>query len=353
MSDDVSSATPAAVNSKPVSIAILGSGFMGGTHARAFAKLPNVRIAGIWSRQLDKSRALADEVGSVAWENVHELINSPEVDAVSVTLPTFVHREFAVAVLQAGKDLLLEKPMALTLDDCDAIMAAAQASKGIFMMAHTLRFWPEYEAAVALAKSGALGKPISAVAWRHTAQAAWSPWFGDASLSGGAVVDLHIHDLDVMNWLFGVPTSVYSRGTIGLSNGYDQALTTLDYGATRCFVEGNGMMPEDYPFSTYLSIRCERGVIEYTVRAAGEQVDSANQGQNALLVHETGKSTRQLHPGVDLPAGDPYEREAAAFVAAVQTRVVPEGGQPKTGRLAVQTALAARASIERDAIVRL
>lgn len=338
--------------SQPVRVGILGAGFMGATHARAFASTNDTHIGGIWSRQREKAEAIAAEIGSVAWEDANALLESPEIDAVIITLPTFVHREYAVAALNAGKAVLLEKPMALTLADCDAILDAQRQSGSLLMIAHTLRFWPEYETAIALAKSGALGKVQSAVAGRHTTHASWSPWFGDATLSGGAVLDLHIHDLDLMNWLCGEPQSIHASGAIGPSGGYDLAFTALDYGDVKCLVEGNGMMPKGYPFSAYLSIRCERGVIEYIVRAAGDQIDSTSEGANQMLVHEIGKATRLVV--ADEGAGeDAYVRQAAAFVRAVQSRSVPAGGEPRVGRLAVQVALATRASIEQRAIVHL
>lgn len=337
----------------PIRVGILGAGFMGSTHARAFAATQGAEVAGIWSRNGEKAQALASESGAIVWDDPIAMIEHPTIDAVSITLPTFVHREYAIAALLVGKAVLLEKPMALTLSDCDAILAAQAESGSLLMMAHTLRFWPEYETAVALAQSGRLGRPLSAVAWRQTSHAAWSPWFADASLSGGAILDLHIHDLDLMNWIFGVPQTIYSRGAIGPSGGYDLAMTTLEYRNAQCVVEGNGMMPQGYPFSAYLSIRCDKGVIEYTVRAAGSQVDSANQGVNSLIVHESGKESRKLEAGRDFAPGDAYEREAAAFIQTVRSAAVPAGGEPQFGRLAVQTALAAHESITRNAIVRL
>lgn len=338
---------------EPIRVGILGAGFMGATHARAFAVTEGAHLAGLWSRSAEKAHVLAAESGARVWEDPIALIKSPDIDAVSITLPTFVHREYAIAALRAGKPVLLEKPMALTLADCDAILAAQAETGSLLMMAHTLRFWPEYEMAVALAQSGTLGAPLSAVAWRQTSHAAWSPWFADASLSGGAVLDLHIHDLDLMNWIFGAPQSIYSRGAIGPSGGYDLAMTTLDYGNAQCIVEGNGMMPQGYPFSAYLSIRCEGGVVEYTLRAAGDQVDSANQGVNSLLVHESGKESRKLEAGRDFASGDAYALEAAAFIQAVRSGTVPAGGDAQNGRLAVQTALAAHESIMSNAVVRL
>ncbi len=328
-------------------VAVLGSGFMGGTHARAFAALPDVKVVGVSSRSAEKAGALAATVGAQPFDDALALATHADVDAVSITLPTYLHAEYAVAALKAGKHVLLEKPMALTLEECDAISAAAAQSRGILMLAHVLRFWPEYIAVADLVQSGALGKPQSAMAWRHLTHPAWADWFNDASLSGGEVLDLHIHDLDALNWLFGAPASIYARGTRGPSGGFDHAISLLAYNGVNAIAEGTSLMPAGYPFSMLLTVRCEGGVIEYVLRAGGEQVDSADAGQNSLLVYRPGQPPQPLA----CTPGDPYALEITAFVRAAQSGVAPANGTPAQGRLAVATALAARRSIETGAVV--
>lgn len=330
-------------------VAVLGSGFMGGTHARALAALPGVHVVGVSSRNPEKAGALAAAVGAQPFDDAHALVTHPDVDAVSITLPTYLHAEYAVAALNAGKHVLLEKPMALSLAECDAIIEAAERSRGILMLAHVLRFWPEYIAVANLVHSGALGKPLSAMAWRHLTHPTWAEWFNDASLSGGEVLDLHIHDLDALNWLFGAPVSVYARGLRGPSGGYDHAMSIVDYGGVSAMAEGTSLMPAGYPFSMLLAVRCEGGVVEYVLRAGGEQVNSADAGQNSLLVYRPGEAAQPL----ECTPGDPYALEIAAFVQAAQTGVAPANGTPAQGRLAVQTALAARRSIETGEVVAL
>lgn len=328
-------------------VAVLGSGFMGGTHARAFAALPEVQVVGVSSRSPEKAAVLAAAVDAQPFDDAHGLATRPDVDAVSITLPTHLHAEYAVAALNAGKHVLLEKPMALSLAECDKIIEAAERSRGILMLAHVLRFWPEYIAVANLVHSGALGKPLTAMAWRHLTHPTWAAWFKDASLSGGEVLDLHIHDLDALNWLFGAPVSIYARGQRGPSGGYDHAMSLVDYGGVCAIAEGTSLMPAGYPFSMLLTVRCEGGVVEYVLRAGGEQVDSADTGQNSLLVYKPGEPAQPLA----CASGDPYALEIAAFVRAAQTGAAPANGTPQQGRLAVQTALAARRSIETGAVV--
>src|SRR6185295_5247473 len=184
-------------------IGILGSGFMGTTHARAYAKIPGVSIAAVSSRHLDKAEKLAKEVGALAVCDDRSIIADPLIEAISNTLPTHLHAETTITALKAGKHVLLEKPLALTTADCDHIIATARETGRTLMVAHVLRFWGEYVALVELVHSGKLGKPISAVAARLSQLPAWADWFLNPDWSGGAVLDLSVHDFDALNWLLG------------------------------------------------------------------------------------------------------------------------------------------------------
>ncbi len=328
-------------------VAVLGAGFMGSTHVRAFAKLPDVQIVGVSSRSAEKAASLAREVNAEPFDDALALATHPDADAVSVTLPTNLHKDYVVAALQAGKHVLVEKPMALTVAECDEMVAAAEKNDRLLMVAHVLRFWPEYLAVADFLKRGELGKPLSATASRFIEPPGWADWFKNPDWTGGAVLDLHIHDLDTLNWLFGEPKSLYSQGRQGAYGGWDQAMTLMDYGEVKAFAEGNALMPKGYPFTMTLAVRCEKGNVEYTLRAGGEQVDSAADGINALMIYESGKEPRPLQ-SLD---GDGYADEVAYFVQCVQRGQHPQRGTPQQGRLAVKTALAARQSIQSSQVV--
>ena len=206
-------------------VGVLGAGFMGSTHARAYAKLADVQVVGVSSRSAEKAATLAKEVGAEAFTDSMALATNPRVDAVSITLPTHLHKDHAIAALNAGKHVFLEKPMALSVAECDAIIEVARQNQRLLMIAHVLRFWPEYMALVEFVKGGELGKPLSATAKRLSTRPAWGDWFNNPDWTGGAVLDLQIHDLDTLNWLFGPPKTVYSRGQKGMFGGWDHALT--------------------------------------------------------------------------------------------------------------------------------
>ncbi len=325
-------------------IGILGSGFMGQTHARAYAKIPGVEIVAVSSRHRDKAEKLAAEVGGKAVTDDAAIIEDASIDAISNTLPTHLHPETTIAALAAGKHVLLEKPFALTAPQCDGMIAAANASGRILMLAHVCRFWGEYVSLVEFVHGGALGKPISAVASRLSQLPAWAGWFLDPALSGGAVLDLSVHDFDVMNWVLGTPKTVYGRGR-ELSPGlWNDIHAEIDYGPANGFVEGSEFMPEGYPFSCGLKVVCEGGVVEFSFRAGGVSVEMG--GGSSLVVHEPGKA----YPLAPKP-GDAYQNQADAFVACVREGRQPTQGTAEQARLAVRTADAVRESFETGKVV--
>jgi UDP-N-acetylglucosamine 3-dehydrogenase len=328
-------------------VGVLGAGFMGGTHARAFAKLPDVQVFGVSSRSPDKAATLAEEVGAEPVTDAMALATDPQVDVVSITLPTHVHKDYTVAALNAGKSVLLEKPMGLSVEECDAMIAAADQNGQILMLAHVLRFWPEYVALVDLVKSGELGKPLAATASRLSGRPTWGDWFTNPDWTGGAVHDLQIHDLDTLNWLFGTPKSVYARGQRGAPGGWDHVLTLVDYGEVSCLAEGSVMMPDGYPFTMTLRVLCETGTVEFTFRAGGTGVETGTASGTGLMIYESGVEPRPL----SAPGGDAYEAEVAYFVECVREKRLPERCTPEQGRLAVKTALAAREALETDQVI--
>ncbi len=217
------------------------------------------------------------------------------------------------------------------------------------MVAHVLRFWPEYVALVNFVQSGQLGQPLSATGARLSERPTWGAWLSNPDWTGGALHDLHIHDLDVLNWLFGPPKTVYARGQRGAAGGWDHILSLVAYGQVKGFVEGSHLMPAGYPFTMNLGVLCEKGSVEFSFRASGSVVETGHSSGVSLMVYESGQDPRPLPS----PGDDGYEAEVAYFVACIREGKTPEQGTAKQGRLAVKTALAARRSLETGQVVSL
>jgi predicted dehydrogenase len=316
---------------------------MGSTHARAFRAVTNDEVTAIYAPSPERAQPLADEVGALYVTSIDEVMGNPAIDAVDICLPTPWHRSAAEQALAAGKHVLLEKPVALTLEDADALIALAETSDRVVMMAHVLRFWPEYVALQTQVSSGNYGKPVSALAYRRQAYPAWSTLFSQVDLTGGAVIDMMIHDFDAVNWVLGTPISVAARGLRNpTSGGIDQVQVLIEYeGGASALVDGGMMMPETYPFTSSLQVLCERGAAEYHFQAGGRSVEEGT-GVNTLTYYPTEGSPEVI---VCEPV-DPYHAEIAYFDACVQNNAPAARATLSDAKLALQVALAARESIE-------
>jgi predicted dehydrogenase len=328
-------------------VGILGAGFMGSTHARAFKSLtdadgnPLVEIAGIYAHSDRRARPLAEELGTVATADLDRLIEDDAIDAIDVCLPTPEHRPATEAAIAAGKHVLLEKPIALTVEDADALVQLGASTDRIVMIAHVLRFWPEYVELQRLVAGGEYGKPISGLAYRRQPFPAWSTLFSRADLTGGAVIDMMIHDYDALNWVFGAPISVTAKGIENRrSGGWDQVQVLIDYGDASALVDGGMMMPESYPFSSSLQVLCETGALEYHFRAGGRSVEMGA-GVNDLVLYPNEGDPQKL----TVPQHDPYTAEIAYFVDCLRTGRPAARATPADARLALQVGLAARTAL--------
>jgi predicted dehydrogenase len=320
---------------------------MGSTHAKAFQRVDGVEIAAIYAHSDKRAGPLAQELGAVYTDNIDRILQDDTIDAIDNCLPTPEHRPLTEAALAAGKHVLLEKPIALTDTDAAALVAAGDASDRVFMMAHVLRFWPEYVELQKRASNGSLGELRSGLAYRRQPFPAWSALFARSDLTGGAVVDMMIHDIDALNWVFGTPQSVTANGIRNpRSNGWDQVQLLIDYGTASAVVDGGMMMPESYPFTSTLQVLGSEGFIEYDFQAGGRSVEEAG-GTNTLELFPNEGDPKTL----EIEQQDPYLAEIEYFVECIRSGQPATRATPADARLALDTALAARESIETNRTV--
>lgn len=221
------------MSASPIGVGVIGLGFMGRTHLSAWKSAEHaglgcrlVAVADPDRARLDgrpqatgnlatgASEVLFDPKTLFSTTDARELLARPDVHAVSICTPTDTHVELALAALESGKHVLVEKPVALRSADVARLADAARAARTLCMPAHCMRFWPGWEWLQSCVIDGSLGKVKSAVFQRLGTRPKWSNFYADSARSGGALVDLHIHDADFVRWLFGDPEQVSTTGSL-------------------------------------------------------------------------------------------------------------------------------------------
>jgi predicted dehydrogenase len=321
-----------------IRVALLGGGFMARTHAQSYGALKERAQVSVVCA-LEGADAIAADLGAAVSTDWEAVVAMEGIDAVDVCLPTPLHRPVAEAALAAGKHVLLEKPIALSLEDADAIGDAARANSRVLMVGHVLRYMPEIVEMRRLLDAGEIGRPLAATALRLSAPPDWNQWMLDPAKSGGVLVDMMVHDFDILNALLGPAERVIARAAA--DGRHFQMLLEHPGGAGA--IEGSHAMPGSYPFTANLRVLCERGVLEHRfVAGAGDQVDEAM--QSVLGVHPAEGEARRFHEAVD-----PWGAQIAHFVDCVAGGSEPRDGSFAQARAALAVALAARAAAESGA----
>lgn len=313
---------------KKIGIGLIGLGFMGSTHFRIYEAMENARIAALADvdpvkRKGDVSKVVGN-IGSAdnskplnlegvnVYESGFDLINDPSVDIVDICCPTPFHADYIVAALKAGKHVFAEKPFARNLEQAEKIAEAAKNAKTYLNFGMCVRAWPEYRYTYEQYKAGAFGKMRSATFRRLSpsiAGDAWDNWFMDGKRSGGALLDMHLHDTDEVCYFFGRPKAVTSVGANSIisNGGTDHVITFYHYDdGTLVEAEGSWAATRGTPFEMTFQIICEKA----TIRLMSE---------GFKIYWNDG---RVESPAVEATTG--WHKELAYFVDCVRNGVTPD-----------------------------
>lgn len=334
-----------------IRVGIVGLGFMGRMHYRCWSAVPGAEITAVCEANAQVLEAAGKpQAGNVSgaaeridleslrvFTRIDELIASGSVDALSITLPTFLHADATVKALQGGLHVLCEKPMALTVEECDRMADAAQSSGKQLQIGHCIRFWPEYVATRAILRDGRFGKVVAASFRRFAAMPGWSPdsWFADETRSGGQPLDLHIHDTDYIHYLFGMPARVSS--TADPSQSYIS--TQYGYsGGPSVVAESSWRMAPSWGFEMSFVVILEKATIVYDLtRAPAFRVLPA-EGE-------------PFTP--DIPPGDGYSREIEHFARVLNGETVEAVITPEQARETLRLVLAEKQSAREGRAIEL
>ncbi|MBE3593342.1 MAG: Gfo/Idh/MocA family oxidoreductase [Thermoanaerobacter sp.] len=337
-------------------VGLIGLGFMGRGHLDNYIRLESegfpVKLVAICDIDSDKfqNKFLPGniDVGNVKYDfskyrlytDIDEMLEKEELDYVDITLPTYLHAEVTVKALNKGMHVLCEKPMALTVEKCQAMIDAAEKNNKKLMIAQCLRFWPEYEYLKECVEDKRFGEVLSGYFFRGGNTPLWSynNWLLQKDKSGGVLLDQHIHDVDTINWLFGTPKNVSTVGrNVIEGSGYDIVSTHYFYEDGKVITaEDDWVLNGDYGFEMRFRVNFEKGNIVYE--------------KGVLKVNPNdGKSFTP-----ELPKDNGYYREIKYFVNALLKDTPIEVAPPHSTMETIRIALAEMKSADnKGAIIEL
>jgi len=308
----------------------MGAGYFGAFHARAIAEIPDISLVAVCAEELALAESFAAEHGGKPYGDWRAMLDDESVDAVAITVPHHLHCELAVAALQAGKHVFVEKPMALSVAECSRIIAAAETSRRKLMVGQIMHFvWPCLVAREILDR-GDLGKPITG---SSSLQKIWMEqnrrgWHLDPLTGGGMLMTAGIHALDQLIWLMnGRVGSVSAAVSTSFHDqkADDSAMMLLRFADGRFgqvasigFRDGGGTFDID--------LVCERGTLRIdfdrgvSIGQGGKWTDVADSHDPAWMpnavVREWQAMAAAIRDDGDVPVTGDYGRHIIACIEA-------------------------------------
>lgn len=313
-------------------VAVVGAGKIGRTHAEAYAAITNAELVAICDSRVEAAEELAEEFSAAPVADIEQLIKEFEVDAVDLCTPTPLHLDMIKTAASAGKHVACEKPLARTISQAmEADRICEEAGVTLFV-AHVLRWFPEYKRLRDLVTSGAIGETVEVRASRQS-KTPFRPenWLTNMQNSGGAVLDLGVHEFDWLRWVYGSVRRVYARGlyNAGIPDN-DYALITLlfDNGVI-AHVEVSWQRPNG--FLTSMEIAGTQGLLDYH-----------SDTSSALVIELKGKDGQ---PGQVIKdcceLVNPYQLELQHFINCLETGQTPD----VTGKDGIESVRIAEAAL--------
>jgi UDP-N-acetylglucosamine 3-dehydrogenase len=318
-------------NKARIRIGVLGTGF-GKTHARIFASFPDVEVSGIVGRNEQKTREVARSLGIQAYTDPKELIDRPDIDAIVICCPTNTHAEYVIAALNQDKHVFCETPVSYTLIEAEQMSQTAKSCEKLLLIALFGRFVSDYRYIHDFINAGHLGAPKVVFLNRRTPPIWGNGW------NENFITDLMLHDIDYLHWVFGKPIAVTSRGLGTSKDGWNHVNIACEFDGMCAVVEGCGIMPTSFPFSTSLRVVGEEGAIDLNWYWGGEHPTS-----EAKFFPKKGE------PGVlSIPDYDPYKAECRYFVDCLRDKAEPHLLSIDSAYGSLRIALAAKKSLEQN-----
>ena len=317
-----------------IKVGLCGAGFMGKMNVACYAGLPGVKIVAVADVRRDFAEAAAKRSGAKIYSKAADLIAQADVDMVSICLPTYLHAEHVIQAARSGLDCFCEKPMALNAAEGRRMLKAVRAAKIKFTVGHVIRFWPEYQLLKEMIDRRRFGKLRALFLRRFGSRpAGWKKWFQNPRLSNGAALDLHIHDADFVQYLFGRPKSLDSVG-VCRKGSWDQISTQYHYPGVAVSAIG-GWWPAPEAFDMAFRAVFDKAIVAYSSRLTPMTLSVPGKEPEKLDVPQPASSGK-VDAGGNISSLGGYFNEIQYWVDCLQKGREPQIVTGEDGLAAVE-----------------
>jgi UDP-N-acetylglucosamine 3-dehydrogenase len=319
-----------------LNVGVIGVGSMGGNHARVYSEIAN--LTGIADGNKETCDRISKKFGTKGYTDYHELLKNPDIEAVSIATPSSKHLEVSLDAITAGKHILVEKPLALNLNDALKIVDSAKESGVTLAVGHVERYNPIIEVTKKILEKKEFGDLISISSRRVSS-------FPARIRDAGVIMDLGIHDIDVLRYLVSEKVvDVFAlAGATGTTSGgkdmEDHASILLDFeGQVSGFIEINWLTPMKV---RKVSLTCSKNFAVMDYMDQSLEVSSSSLGEYDIgdLFHLPQKYDIKM---IQVRREEPLKNELLDFLRAVQQKSEPT----VTGEDAMETLKIAQAAVE-------
>jgi UDP-N-acetylglucosamine 3-dehydrogenase len=297
-------------------VGLIGTGRAGKNHVAAYQKLEDAQLLMVADASAEAARQVAAQSGAQVAASPEDIFRSPDVDVVDICVPTSLHREYVTSAAKAGKHVICEKPIALAVEDGQAMIDACRESGVRFFVAHPTRFLPEYRQIKVLLDSGVLGSPLAAKTWRGGRFFAGADeWIKDVAQSGSIIVEATLHDFDILRWYFGDVDRVFAIRRTAEDPAYvEYAVTTLYFkNGVVATVEGNWVYQERFYYT--LDLYGAKGVMSFDSKGQMPlRLSSASVAPDGVSITHRFESPNEF---------DAFVAEIEHFISCIRTGETP------------------------------
>jgi len=329
-------------------VGICGYGGLGRMHVGNLMAMDDIEIVAVCDnnpKQLEPVEIKTNLANAVpvfdirscrTYSDFRRMLKREALDAVVTALPTDIHARYAIMAMNAGVHVFSEKPMALTVKECDKMIKSRDANKVQLQIGQCLRFWPEYEALRNAVQSGQYGKLEALTLTRIGGYVTWGDWFNDGRRSGGAILDLHLHDVDWAYDALGMPERLTAAGTRGKTGMIDDVTALWQY---------DGLV---------VTLRCswkyQAFAMSFQAFFENACMDFGVHPDPALRLKIKGDPDFKK---VDLPAGNGYANELRYFFDCIRRQTVNTRCAAESTRQSVELVMLENKAIAKQKWIKL